>query len=320
MENNNGPIMVSVCMTSYYHEPYIAQSIESVLSQKTDFNYEIVISDDCSKDRTQEIIREYAEKYPCIKYKFNEENIGLTKNVFQAKTMAEGKYVVPLSGDDYWIDDRKLQKQVEFLEKHPEYIGVATRIEMRQGDSTEADFLEPSENACGRTFRLKDFLGGINFPMNGFLMRNPLKENYDLFSLMPKLSPYIDDLTDCILTLKLGDIYILKDATVAYRRRIEETGKHNFNSLNKGLDKLKKQIELLNNLYLEFGREMDLFNRYKLALGPEIFKHYRKSTRNEFKNIFDSIPEEYRKRGIIFHSFLYIVPKTFEVVMRKFRR
>ena len=309
---NEDSIMVSVCMTTYFHELYIAQAIESVLAQKVNFRYEIVISDDCSKDRTQEIIKEYADRNPCIRYKFNENNLGLTKNVFQAKTMAEGKYTVPLSGDDYWIDEHKLQKQMDFLEKHPEFIGVATRIEMRQEDSKTADFLEPPEKVCGKRFRLKDFLGGTNFPTNGFLMKNPLKLDYDFFAKMPQLSPYIDDLTDCILILKKGDIYIMKDATVAYRRRIGEDGKHNFDSLNKGLDKLHKNIDLLNNLYREFGNEMDFFGRYKMSLGPEIFKHYRKGTKKEFKKIFDSLPAEYRKRGII--------PKTVEVIVRKFRR
>ena len=133
--------LVSVYITTYYHEAYIAQAIESVLSQKMDFPYEIVISDDASQDRTQAIVREYAEKYDNIRYVFNESNLGLTKNVFQAKTLCRGKYMVQLSGDDYWIDERKLQKQVDFLEAHPEYFGVATRLECRTNDSQTADFL-----------------------------------------------------------------------------------------------------------------------------------------------------------------------------------
>ncbi len=317
MENSS--LLVSVCMTSYYHEAYIAQAIGSVLAQNVNFNYEIVISDDSSKDRTQEIIKKFADKFPCIRYKFNESNLGLTKNVFQARCMAKGKYIIPLSGDDYWIDNNKLQKQVDFLEKHPEYIGVATRIEMRNENSKKADFIDPPLEICGKSFGLKDFLGGRNFPMNGFLMRNPLKENYELFSLMPKLSPYIDDLTDCILILMMGNIYIMKDATVAYRRRIEQEGLHNFNSINKGLDKVKKEIDLLNKLYAEFGKRIDLFERYRMTLGPELAKNYRKSTAKEFKRIINSIPPEYRRRGIVIQSVIYIIPKTIEVIRRKIK-
>lgn len=311
--------MVSVCMTTYYHEAYIAQAIESILSQKVDFRYEIIICDDCSKDGTQAIIKEYAEKNPCIRYVFNDPNLGLTKNVFQAKCMAEGKYIVPLSGDDYWIDDHKLQRQVDFLERNPEYIGIADRIEIREEDSQNADFIDPPPKICGKSFELKDYLKGKNFPTNGFLMRNIIKERYDMFSLMPQISPFIDDETDCILILKTGNIYISKDVTVAYRKRIEQKGQKNFNSINKGITKLKKHIDLLNNLYAEFGKEMDLFGRYKVALGPEIAKHYRPGTAKRFREIIKTIPAEYRKRGIVAGSVFYIIPKTVEVLTRKYK-
>ncbi len=318
-EMENETLMVSACITSYYHEAYISHAISSVLAQNVNFNYEIVISDDCSKDGTQEIIKKFAEKFPCIRYKFNEKNIGLTKNVFQARCMAKGKYIIPLSGDDYWIDNNKLQKQVDFLEKHPEYIGVATRIEMRKENSKTAEFIDPPLDRCDRTFTLRDFLGGKNFPMNGFLMRNLLKEKYELFSLMPKMSPYIDDLTDCILILMLGNIYIMSDATVAYRRSIGQEGLHNFNSINRGMDKVKKEIDLLNKLYSKFGKKIDLFERYKMTLGPEIAKNYRAGTAKKFRKIINTIPVEYRKRGIVVHSVLYIIPKTIEVIRRKIR-
>lgn len=320
-ENIDKPdYLVSVCMTSYYHEKYIAQAINSVLSQKTDFLYEIVICDDCSKDRTQQIILEYAKKNSNIRYKFNERNLGLTQNAFQAKCMCNGKYFLQLSGDDYWIDDLKLKKQVEFLENHGEYIGVGTRIESRIEDSEQADFIVPSLDKCNRAFTLKEFLGGVNFPTNGFLMRNVIKDNYDLFALMPQMSPYIDDETDCILILRLGNVYIMDEPSVAYRRRIEKEGEHNFNSINRGLAKFEKHIILLNNLYQVFGKEYDLFGRYKIALGPEIVKHYRRGTKEKFKQIIDSIPEEYKRRGLIVRSMLYDVPKAFEVITRSYKK
>ncbi len=311
---------VSVCMISYFHEAYIAQALESVLSQKTSFEYEIVICDDCSKDKTQEIIKEYAEKYSCIKYYFNEKNLGLTRNVFQAKCLCKGKYFVMLSGDDYWIDENKLQQQFEYLEMHPEYIGAATRIEVRTEDSINADFITPEKKLCNKPFSLADYLQGVNFPTNGLMLRNMIKDHYDHFSLMPKMSPYIDDETDCILILMLGDVCIIDNITVAYRRRIEKEGEHNFNSINKGIIKFEKHIALLNNLYTQFDKKIDLFNRYKIVLGPEIVKHYRRQTRDKFKQIYMTIPKEYKRRRLILKSLSYAVLKALDVFQRKYRR
>ena len=313
---NREDYLVSVYITTYYHEAYIAQAIESVLCQKTNFPYEIVISDDALQDGTQPIVREYAEQHDNIRYVFNPRNQGLTKNVFQAKALCRGKYMVQLSGDDYWIDERKLQKQVDFLEAHPAYFGVATRLECRTNDSQTAGFLLPESEICGRTFRLADFLSGTNFPTNGFLYRNQIQEKYEFFSLMPRFSRYIDDETDCILYLMLGDIYILPDVTVAYRRQIESDTGHNFNSLNKGMDKLRKHIDLLNSIHDYFGDEIDLLHRYKLALGPELFKHYRFRTHEQFARIYKSIPTCYRKRHLLLLSILYIPQKAADVLRR----
>lgn len=312
--------MVSVYMTTYFHECYVEQAIESILAQKVNFQYEIIISDDASQDATPEILKRYASSYPFIKINLNEKNVGLSANMFKAKLMCSGKYLIPLSGDDYWIDENKLQKQVDFLETHKDYIGVATRIESRTEDSEIADFVVPTLSKCNRAFTLNDFLKGINFPTNGLLMRNVIKSEYELFSLMPKMSPYIDDETDCLLILRLGDVYIMDNTTVAYRRRIEKEGEHNFNSIHKGISKFEKHIALLNNLYKEFGDECDLFGRYKIALGPELAKHYRSSTRHRFKEIIGTIPKEYLKRGLVIRSLGYDIPKTFEVLTRSHRK
>lgn len=317
---NQEEYLVSVYMTTYYHEDYIAQAIESILKQIVNFSYEIVISDDASKDATQAIIKRYAKKYSFIKYLFNEKNLGLTKNVFQAKMNCSGKYLIQLSGDDYWIDDYKLQEQFDFMEENPQYFGVVTRLECRTNRNLYPDFITPAKSICNKDFTLSDYLKGLNFPTNGLMYKNILNDEYDFFSLMPKMSEYIDDETDCLLILLKGNVFIMDEVTVAYRRRIESETEHNFNSINKGIEKLKKHISLLNNLYANFGSKVDLYNRYKIAFGPEIFKHYRLSTRHQFKEIILSIPNEYLDRHLVFSSALYNGTKAFEVVTRKFRR
>src|SRR4051794_38349403 len=115
------PFKVSVCMTSYNQERFIRQAIESVLSQKTDFPIELVISDDSSNDGTGEICDEYANRFPDkVRYINREKNLGMMANFIATLNECTGKYVAICEGDDYWIDDSKLQQQAYLMEKHPD--------------------------------------------------------------------------------------------------------------------------------------------------------------------------------------------------------
>lgn len=115
------PLVSIVCIT-YNHEPYLRQALDSFLMQKTSFAYEIVLAEDCSTDGTREICMEYAAMYPdIIHYIWSENNVGAVENEARAIRAAKGKYIALCEGDDYWTDPKKLQKQVDFLESHPEY-------------------------------------------------------------------------------------------------------------------------------------------------------------------------------------------------------
>lgn len=115
-------MMVSVCMITYNHENFVSQAIESVLMQRTNFVFELVIGDDCSTDRTREIVNEYYKKYPkIIKLRLPEKNLGMQLNFIENLNACNGKYIALCEGDDYWTDPYKLQKQVDFLEANPEY-------------------------------------------------------------------------------------------------------------------------------------------------------------------------------------------------------
>jgi glycosyltransferase involved in cell wall biosynthesis len=116
---------ISVLMLAYNHEPYIAQAIQSVLDQKTDLDFELVIGEDFSKDRTRAIILEFKEKYPAkIKVIENATNVGMHENFLRTLFSCGGKYLCVCEGDDYWNNPDKLNLQYQFLEAKPEYVLV----------------------------------------------------------------------------------------------------------------------------------------------------------------------------------------------------
>ena len=115
------PLLTVVTIT-YNHEQHIRQCIEGVLAQKTSFPIEFIIADDCSTDGTRAICEEYAKKLPdIIRLVSSSANVGAVENEQRALLAAKGKYIATCEGDDYWTDTLKLQKQVDFLESHPDF-------------------------------------------------------------------------------------------------------------------------------------------------------------------------------------------------------
>ena len=118
-------VIVTIRCLVYNHEPYIRQCLEGFVMQKTNFPFEAIVHDDASTDGSAAIIKEYAEKYPdIIKPILEIENQyskhdGSLRRIMDSHT--RGKYIAYCEGDDYWIDPLKLQKQVDFLERNPEY-------------------------------------------------------------------------------------------------------------------------------------------------------------------------------------------------------
>lgn len=112
---------VSICVLAYNHEKYIRQAIESILSQKADFPFEILIGEDCSTDETPSTVLELEREHPqIIRVLRSPKNIGTNRNLIRTMEQCQGKYIAILGGDDLWSSPLKLKKQVEFLENHPE--------------------------------------------------------------------------------------------------------------------------------------------------------------------------------------------------------
>lgn len=117
-------MFVSVIMITYNHSLYIKEAIESILSQVTDFEFELIISNDKSTDDTDQIIKETLAQNPNrhkAKYINHETNLGMMPNFVAALGTSSGKYIALCEGDDYWCDDQKLQIQADFLENNPDF-------------------------------------------------------------------------------------------------------------------------------------------------------------------------------------------------------
>jgi len=111
--------LVSICIITYNHEVFIAETLESFLTQETTFPFEIIIDEDFSTDKTADIIREYAKKYPkIIKANLRQKNVGPMINFIKNVQRATGKYIAVCEGDDYWINKHKLQIQIDILNKY----------------------------------------------------------------------------------------------------------------------------------------------------------------------------------------------------------
>ena len=134
MSNNHSNIIVSICCITYNHAPFIRKALDGFLMQQAPSGIpqgakmsdwcEILIHDDCSADGTTDIVKEYATKYPDLIFPLYEEVNQYSKGVkvdFFNYNRAKGKYIAYCEGDDYWTDPNKLQKQVDFMESHPDY-------------------------------------------------------------------------------------------------------------------------------------------------------------------------------------------------------
>ena len=129
--------LVSVCVTTYNHEPYLATALDAILAQRCDFGVEIILGEDCSSDGTLAICRAYASKYPeQIILITSTENVGWRANYRRCVEAARGIYIAFCDGDDYWCGETRLAEQVALMEANPK-IGLCYTLAERRNDKGE---------------------------------------------------------------------------------------------------------------------------------------------------------------------------------------
>lgn len=218
-ESEIGQPFVSVMLITYNHEKYIRKALDSVLMQIRDFPIEINVIDDASTDRTQEIVREYEERYPSIvNCYFNPVNVGhitTQLNTIRGFQTLRGRYFAILEGDDYWTDPSKLAKQVAFLEGNAEFVACAHKtLKVFDDNSRRPEHFLPFKGFMRNVARIYDLISmaGV-FHLSSITYRNVFRQSPP---------PCLYDKYSCEVTINMlygmyGNFYCIDEYMSVYR-------------------------------------------------------------------------------------------------------
>lgn len=292
----NASYLVSVTMLTYNHEKYIRQALDSILMQEVNFDYEIIVSDDASTDKTQEIIREYQEKNPGkIKAVLRDKNVGATRNSYGVKMMVKSKYIAVLDGDDFWISKDKLQKQVDLLESNPDIIGCACKFLKVDEDGLPIKSRYPSNRYCDKRFTMSDFIKGRMNPLfnsSSRVYRNIYHNSDRDFTVFYKAHSLIGDGTTMSILLDLGDFYVYSEQMAAYRmRRAAEAGNAVTIMAKNPMDYTKSHLEYAKTLEEYFNHKYNFIFMKNMAIDFSL-KNYKRLSgedKSELKRIIRAL-------------------------------
>ncbi len=210
-------ILVSIVCITYNHEAFIKDALEGFLHQNVDFKYEVIVHDDASTDRTPQIIKEYEEKYPeifqCIYENKNQFSIdGGIKMFMNLLKACQGRYIAFCEGDDFWIDNHKLQIQIDWMESHPEYFMTAhnaLRIDYKKYTLTTINPYA-SEKEISQEELIMRYNG--NLPTASMIMRDDIKNMEPFF-----LECGVGDIPIQLYSMSKGKIYYFDRIMSIYR-------------------------------------------------------------------------------------------------------
>lgn len=299
---------VSVCMLTYKHESMIAQAIEGVLMQECNFNIELVISNDCSPDDTDSIINKIVKSHPkakIIKYTRHSENLGMMPNHIWALKQCKGKYIALCEGDDYWTDPLKLQKQVNFLEAHPECSFCFTRAEQVYTGIDKKSFIYP-DKISKNVLTAAQYLD-IPTTATPSLMFNNLELNKGIEFIMPNHS-HPDFIIYCNL-LQHGMAGVLNDITCVYRKHTKGNS-FEYNSENY-LYRRINELRLEKEAFTHPEVKKAIHKRYIQHLHNFLIKYPLSNKVKEIKNNIDVDKQYWLDRLRIFFRMLKNKIKTY---------
>jgi RimJ/RimL family protein N-acetyltransferase/glycosyltransferase involved in cell wall biosynthesis len=241
------PSVVSVFVMAYNQEQFIAQALEGIIMQKTNFDFDIVVGEDCSTDNTRNIVLEYANKYPGkFKLLLHEHNVGAMANQIAILNACTGKYIAMCEGDDYWTDQNKLQKQIDFLESNPEF-SLCFHNALVKHDGVEGkDHLFCDENVKEVTI-IEDVIAKWYIPSVAMVFRK------DLISSFPDWlkSIYNGDYALQLLLAYRGKVEYINEVMSVYRK--------NAGALSVGIG---KNFVFVNNKIIELFKYFNIHSNF----------------------------------------------------------
>lgn len=254
---NQLPI-ISVLMITYNHELYIEEAINSVLSQITEYSFEIVIGEDCSTDNTRKICEELQKKHPdVIRLLPSEKNLGVNANHLRTLNECNGEYIAFLEGDDFWTDDNKLQLQVNFLENNKEYSGCFTSSRYHFEAKSFYEVMRCNKSICS----FEDILMHNEVPSQTIVYR---KEN--LKNLPVWFSEILNgDWLIHLINTNISPYYYFDIVTAAYR--IHDGGVYSGKSeLYRLIKKIDLMEKIINDKYFLIHQKDKTHKKYKNLL------------------------------------------------------
>ena len=210
--------LVSVIMITYGHEKYIEEAIRGVFLQKTNFPFELIISNDKSPDSTDEIVKniiKYAPENISVKYIQHPENIGMLPNFISTLKIATGKYIAVCEGDDYWTDENKLQKQIDFLEKNEDFTLTFHNVFIRNGETLRADLDYEKRLSSKNVYTINDLSKGNFIHTLSVVFRNMEIEFPEWY-----FSSFLGDYPIWLWLSKKGKIKYFPEKMGVYRENV----------------------------------------------------------------------------------------------------
>jgi len=276
-------MLVSIYCITYNHERFIAQAIESFLMQQTNFDFEIVIGEDCSTDNTASIVKEYAQKYPnIIKARCNEVNIGMHANSLKTLQECSGVYIAKCDGDDYWTDPCKLQKQVNFLEENLDF-SICFHPPKIWNENEQRFYDYEYVNSIPPVTDIYCLASGNYVPTQTVMYR----KNDTAIKELALINTPMTDYTFCMLQAKYGKIQKLPDSMSVYR--IHEGGyyqrKINYDNMVRSMNMLKSMFP-----YFEDGVVTILKKQY-FRIADQVLENFL--TTNNYLQVKEIIRDLY---------------------------
>lgn len=312
MESNP---LVSVAVITYNMAHYLPQLLDSILKQKVNFAYEIVVDDDHSPDNSREILYEYQRKYPDkFVLSLRDNNVGGSRNMYGVLRQCRGKYIAILEGDDWWEAEDKLQYQFDFMEQHSEYIGMYCNswCELSRTESIQKVRREISEPLV---FSYKDFQNYHFFDRlpnstDTAFFRNFFKDSPEAeLDVFYKAHKMVWDQSLALILYGKGDVYV-DPRLVSHHRTIVEKGGTNYQSKYAVEDHKVSDAYMYacHEEYMEnvLNRKCTKFYKVRGMLFAEAFWISKKSRKPEDKQKADEIWNQRKKKlPLVFWAFYW---------------